>query len=479
MPVTQSIAIKKLALDTHNYRTVAQPDELSAVHSLIAVEPEWFWAVMESLIDDGYLPNENIIALQQGRKTVVKEGNRRIAAMKIIHGLVPAIDFSLPPHISEKLASLPPDWKKANSEVPCTVYSASEEAIADKIVTLTHGKGEKAGRLRWSAVARARHNRDKSNVSEPALDLLEKYLSKGKNISPSQAERWAGEFPLSVLDEAMKRLASRLGSKSASDVAKSYPRVTNRAGLEEVILDIGLRSIGFKEVRSDTFGTNYGMPPQVQSPTPGPTGGQPASGPSGKPTTGTAPGGAGAAPAGGAGGSPGPTGGQGPATPGGKNPSAHPASDPRSIAKLLRTLKPKGSGRNKLATLLAEIKALDVAATPHAFCFVLRSMFEISAKAYCADHAASGGPKAVENNGRDRELVKILKDVVQHLTANKTDTAATRALHGAITELANPESMLSVTSMNQLVHNPNYLISGSSIGPLIANVFPLLKEMNK
>ena len=473
MPTTQLVPVRKLSLDTKNYRTVAQPDEVAAIHSLIDVEPEWFWAVMESLLDDGYLPNENIIALREGRKNVVKEGNRRIAAMKIVHGIVAADEFSLPPHISEKLKSLTRAWKKANAEVPCTIYAANEAAAADRVVTLTHGKGEKAGRLRWSAVARARHNRDKSGSAEPALDLLEKYLAKGKNLSSSQAARWAGDYPLTVLEEAMKRLASRMGLKSGPEVAKAYPKLTHRSEFEELMLDIGLSNIKFKDVRSDSFGDKYGMPPPQ---TQGQTGGGSQSSSSGNSPSNSSGGGGGGADNQS---TPDTSGNNSNTTTTSRNPSAHAANDPRAVVALLKKFKPKGAGRSKLATLLDEAKKLDITDTPHAFCFVLRSMFEVSAKAYCNDHAATGGPKTVEPNGRDRELVKVLKEVVQHLSTNKTDKAMTRALHGAITELANPESVLSVTSMNQLVHNPRYVINGANVCHLFANVFPLLEEMNK
>ncbi|HMB58147.1 MAG TPA: hypothetical protein VKM35_13185 [Arenimonas sp.] len=464
--------MKKLSLDTRNYRTVAQPNEVSAIHSLIDVEPEWFWAVMESLLDDGYLPNENIIALQEGRKQVVKEGNRRIAAMKIIHGIVSADEFSLPPHISEKLASLPASWKKANANVPCTVYAANEAAAADRVVTLTHGKGEKAGRLRWSAVARARHNRDKSGSAEPALDLLEKYLDKGKNLSSTQASRWAGEYPLTVLEDAMKRLAARLGQKSGPEVAKAYPKLTNRSGFEELMLDIGLNNIKFKDVRAENFGDKYGLS-APQQPAQTSAGGQGStantnSGSAGSATGGTEPhSGTGS---GGAGSSAGTA---------KKGSNAHPSHDPRAVSVLVRKFQPKGAGRAKLATLLEELKQLDVVKTPHAFCFVLRSMFEVSAKAYCADHASAGGPKAIESNGNDRKLISVLKDVVSHLTNTRQNLAMVRELQGAIAELANPDSVLSVTSMNQLIHNPRYVISGTNVCNLFANVFPLLEEMNK
>jgi hypothetical protein len=473
VPTTQLTSVKELSLDTHNYRTVAQPDEISAIHSLIDVEPEWFWAVMESLLDDGYLPNENIIALQEGEKNVVKEGNRRIAAMKIIHGIVSADEFSLPSHISEKLASLDSGWKKANADIPCTIYAADEAAAADRVVTLTHGKGEKAGRLRWSAVARARHSKDKLDVAEPALDLLEKYLDKGKNLSTAQAARWAGDYPLTVLEEAMKRLAARLGLKSGPEVAKVYPKITNRSGFEALMLDIGLNNIKFKDVRAGSFGDKYGMPaPQAQVQSHG-TG----QGNSGSATSlgggGTASGGIGTQTVSGSGGATSAT----PTTK--KGPSAYPSNDPRAVSALLCKFKPKGAGRAKLATLLDELKNLDVMITPHAFCFVLRSMFEVSAKAYCDDHSSSGGPKAVESNGNDRKLVSVLEDVVNHLTSNKKDTSMMRALHGAITELAKPESVLSVTSMNQLVHNSRYVIDGANVCNLFANIFPLLEEMNK
>ena len=118
-----------------------------------------------------------------------------------------------------------------------------------------------------------------------------------------------------------------------------------------------------------------------------------------------------------------------------------------------------------------------------AFCFVLRSMFEISSKAYCEDHKGAGGPSATNSKG-ERKLVDILRDITDHLTNSKTDPnkkdpAMQKVLHGALTELANPNGILSVTSMNNLVHNPTFSITAPSISVLFGNVFPLLEEMNR
>ena len=86
---------------------------------------------------------------------------------------------------------------------------------------------------------------------------------------------------------------------------------------------------------------------------------------------------------------------------------------------------------------------------------------------------------AVKASGEDRALIDVLRDVVGHLTKNNTDKQMQRALHGALTELGNAASILSVTSMNQLVHNPKFSINESHVSALFGNIFPLLEEMNK
>jgi len=182
-------------------------------------------------------------------------------------------------------------WKKENSRVPCAVYGSGEATLVDKIVSLTHGKGEKAGRAKWNAVARARHNRDKASASEPGLDLLEKYLKRGKNITPQESERWGGDYPLTVLDEAIQRVAPRLGFSSAPELAANYPGVgKHRDTVEAVLHDVGGEALTFLHIRSktDDFAQlRYGIPPLPQpSQTTGAASPAGASGPAGNYCTG-------------------------------------------------------------------------------------------------------------------------------------------------------------------------------------------------
>jgi hypothetical protein len=486
MPLSEMTPVKKLKLDLTNYRTTKQEGERHAVEAIIAINPDWFWALADSLLQTGYLPTENVLVLKGNGlrpSLVVKEGNRRIAALKLIHGLIPLTGLPVPKNIVAAIESLPLSWKRSNSKVPCTIYEPEEEEIVNRIRSLTHGKGEKAGRDPWTAVARARHNRDEKGETEPALDLLEKYLECGKNHTEQQAQRWAGDFPLSVLQEALKkRLPARLGASNSPDLVSQYPDIRYRTELENIIRDVGLHQIRFETLRNKDVATEYGIPLLPSKPTssgskstPGVTGSQVvAQGTNAKPEPNGALGTAGIA--GVKGTTPDASGAAAPTSTGGKKIKAVAISDPKQVARTLKGFSPKGANREKVVSLLLEIRNLKLNYNPIAFCFLLRSMFEISAKAYCVDHKGDG--LSAVKDGNDRKLVEVLRDITKHLTNNSQDREAQKILHGAMTEIAKPEGILSVTSMNALVHNPRFSHQPSDIAILFGNIFPLLEAMN-
>lgn len=454
-PDRRSINVRDLALDLENFRTVPQKNEVEAVEAMIAVSADRFWALTESLLEDGYLPTENVIVLnlQRGKKgLVVKEGNRRVAALKLLLGYLPMKRFAPPKDLADRMRPIGKDWRDANSSVPCSVFPEEQAEKVDRIVDLAHGKGEKAGRDQWNAIARSRHNRKSNSQAEPALDLLEKYLANGRNVTGQQRARWAGDYPLSVLEEAMKRLAPVLGVASAREVATNYPKIGQRELLEVVIHDIGSKTLGFELIRdAERFAEKYGITvkpkPQAKGGSTQSKAGTQAS--AGRLSSGSTR----------------------------KGNVAYAANDPRAVRRALRGFVPRGNGREKLAQLKEEAQKLDLSNTPLAFAFVLRSMFEISAKAYCDDHKASGLTMK-KASGEDRHLVDVLRDVTRHLTKGNADKAMVKALHGAMTELGKSTGLLSVTSMNQLVHNPRFSVAPGDIAIVCGNVFPLLEAMN-
>lgn len=481
MSKNAELEVKKLSLDLKNFRTVPQKNELKAIKAMISISPDRFFAVMESIIDLGYTPTENIIIFEDNSKNIVKEGNRRVACLKIILGHYKVSEFNIPSSLEIIISKLNTNWKKENSHVPCIIFSKGEEDKADHVVSLTHGKGEKANREKWSSVATARHNRDVNRTSEPALDLLEKYLIKGNNLSNQQKNRWAGDYPLTVLHEALRNIYSRIGYTSMVDLVKAYPKIQNTPNLEDLLRDVGLEQLKFKHIRdaNSDFAINYGIAPiPVPTPTPIPITGKPLTQTATKPTQSSS-----------SSNTTNPTSKDSnptpspialtPPLPSKKTPIATPAfaiNDPRRVTAILKKFNPNGN-RDKIVTLNNELQILNIKKNPIAFCFILRSMFEISAKGYCADNSIPT-TRIAKNGSQDLSLLKILTEVTKHLTNNNSNKPVVKVLHGALTELAKPTGILSVTSMNNLVHNPSFSVAPSDICTVFGNVYPLLEYMN-
>lgn len=475
------LPVKGLSIDLRNYRIVPQPNEDAAVHALISLDPEYFWALMESLLADQWLGTENILIWKKkvGKKTesIVKEGNRRIGALKIILGILPTETFGLPEHLEAKIKSLSKDWKSAVSSVQCLVFEMEDLPKVQRLVELAHAKGEKAGRLNWNSVGRARCNRDEKGLPEPALDLLENYLSVGRNLNADQRERWGGQYPLTVLAEAIRRLIPSVKAKNTDEVVKFYtsqPKL--RKPYESLLYAIGTDVVGFPGLRSPVldFAFAYGFPnpsttalnaSSTSNPTSAKTGSNPtSSSPAAQGTSGSS---TAAAAAG--------------APPVKPSPVALATTDPRAVMRTLKMFTPRGAGREKVKTLLDEVRTLKLDKQAHAFCFLLRSMFEISAKCYCDDHKAVGGPSYASASGDDRRLVDILNDVCAHMVGSgkAVNRQLQKDLQGAKTELGNSNGVLSVTSMNQLIHNKKFSVDQHHIATVFHNVFPLLIEMNR
>ncbi|CAN5681245.1 hypothetical protein BH10PSE18_BH10PSE18_40720 [soil metagenome] len=494
MPKTTALQVKNLEIDLENFRTIPQKNETEAIKAMISISPDYFWGLMESLLDDGYLPTENIIILEAGGRFHVKEGNRRIASLKIILGLIDNPEFNLPQKIIERIKGLESEWKKQNSSVSCAIYKESETDTVDRIVTHTHGKGQKAGRDDWEAVARARHNKIKNGASEPSLDLLEKYLEHGKNLTQEQKSRWAGRYNLSVLDEAIKKVAARFSVSSSPELAKTYPQIPHKMVLDQIIHAIGMESLTFPAIRDSVdFALRYGLPPLTslsgQDPSAsstesaGSNSKSASDSNSGNTGTGTNNEATSTVPGGTTDGSPAakPTGSASvAASTATAKTTATATHDERSVKKLLRRLKIFGPNRSKIETLRKEAIKLKLKDNPIAFCFLLRSLFETSAKAYCQDHASEpNAPTATKTDGNDKQLAEILREILNHLTQNKSDRQMLKLLHGPATEIQRQDGILSITSMNQLVHNPSFTIAYADIPTLFSNVFPLLEQMNK
>jgi hypothetical protein len=101
-------------------------------------------------------------------------------------------------------------------------------------------------------------------------------------------------------------------------------------------------------------------------------------------------------------------------------------------------------------------------------------MFELSVKAYAKDHK-SANIKLMDGSS-ERPLRKLLGDIANHLMQGNPEVQ--KAIKPAFVELSNSKGILSVDSLNQLVHHPHHSITTPELCVVFHRVFPLLQAMN-
>lgn len=463
MPQIQSLCVADLTLDLRNYRVPPAVNEVGSVNALIAIKPHYFWDLTRSLLAEGYDGLENILVLEDGGDKIVREGNRRIGAMKIIHGLLPRSKFDLPDDIEDAISSLKPTWKTENERVPCVIYDKADAALVDEKVQRTHGRGETAGRLKWESVALARYERDVEKRPHPALKLLETYLEQATKISEDQRKEWGGVFPLTVLREAMQKVAIRYKLSSAADL---LTEMESRPGLAKIlgriVYDVGTEELETRHVRLATWGGEYGLPPAPTSTTPTTT--PPTVTPS-TTTQATTP----AA-----------------TTPGATPPAATrgprktlPLSNPRSVKRELNRFAPTGKASSKVVDLLFEMKKLQIGKTPICFGLLLRSMFDVSVTAYFTKHRLPTFRVTPKGDRKEKSLGELLVEASKHLQAATTDRGIIGDLRTAQAEINAPHGLLTIPTMNGLVHSGTAIVTEAQAVAGFHKIFPLLVHLNK
>lgn len=139
--------------------------------------------VVESIAANGYIDIEPIIARKTGKRWRVLEGNRRLAAIRILQNPSLAKGTGInPPKIS-------PEHRKSLEEV--TVYAVSNPDQAREYIGFKHINGPH----KWDALAKARfaadwYKNEKSRTGSGGFLLLCRYFE-----SVFRDDRWRGSIP--------------------------------------------------------------------------------------------------------------------------------------------------------------------------------------------------------------------------------------------------------------------------------------------
>lgn len=177
----QQIPIDMLLLDKDNYRLDGATDQHSVLANLIDDQGEKLIKLAEHILFNGTSPMENFLVRSvddSSGRYIVQEGNRRLAALKILHCPDLLDNTPLARKKSFLIQKIEQSAHSPEEEVNCVIIEDPDEA--SKWIGLKHtGENDGVGVVGWNTNAKSRFDEDqgKSNYNAQAR-VLRSFLEK-------------------------------------------------------------------------------------------------------------------------------------------------------------------------------------------------------------------------------------------------------------------------------------------------------------
>uniref|UniRef100_UPI002620FC50 ParB N-terminal domain-containing protein n=1 Tax=uncultured Aquimonas sp. TaxID=385483 RepID=UPI002620FC50 len=241
MQITQ-IPVANLTLDSLNPRLpehLINASEAEIIRHLR--DGEALSELAQSFADNGYFETDPLVVVNEGDRKVVVEGNRRLATLKIILGLLPELD-----DVQFSTVEFPPDTAEKLSSVPCFVAANREEVT--KFIGFRH-----IGGLRlWPPEAKARF----------VFQAVEREVSQGtsadvfKEVGRQTGSNAQGVRNLYVAIYLLKHAREEWGIDVSSLQSDRFGVWQRALSSQEIKEFIGLRSArDYTEVRHAVHST--------------------------------------------------------------------------------------------------------------------------------------------------------------------------------------------------------------------------------
>jgi hypothetical protein len=228
-PQSAEIEVKNLDFDKKNPRfpkAVAEGPEDALIEKF--ARDERLQEIIDSIATRGYFPGEPLLVVSSGRRFTVIEGNRRLAALKLLNGLAKV------PKNRSALAEAVDTASVVPTNVPCLVFSSEDEIV--RYLGFRHITGIKA----WGALQKARYIErllDNNFPDEKDYDRKLKALAKETGSKPAYLGQTLAA--LALYNKASAKQFYQLEIDEASfdfsilSTALSYSSVVEWVGLQD------------------------------------------------------------------------------------------------------------------------------------------------------------------------------------------------------------------------------------------------------
>jgi len=264
MAKIESIPLDNLLIDTDNPRLEGSLQDQRAAICAVAVNQGPKLAMLaKDIVEHGLNPSDSLVVTrfeEDSRYFVVLEGNRRIAALKILEDLG-LISGAVDDAIVSRFRKLSTQYKDSVKEMQCVIVS--DRADATHWIELRHtGENDGAGIVRWGGKETARF-RQRSGQKEPHLQVLD-FLEERGDVSRETCQG----VPVTSLKRLLTNpyVRTKLGIDLRSGVVVTRVENDNEVakGLKRVVEDLASRDVRVKDIytRDDRIKYIDSVPPE-------------------------------------------------------------------------------------------------------------------------------------------------------------------------------------------------------------------------
>jgi hypothetical protein len=401
-----ALTVDDLLLDVNNPRLAKTiTSQREALEEIVREQGDKLAKLAEDIVENGLDPGQAwyVILQEKDQKYIVLEGNRRLAALKILNN--PSLLDSL--NVTKKFKA---QFKKASNsnakieKVTCVPF-ANREAAKPWIEKLHTGENEGRGRVTWSGEQKARFRGDSVD-----LKILDKFRP---------AESNSGVFPITTLRRIIENPKVREELKLDAD--GNVTGSENIEALKKIVEEVDSKKIKVDDVKTAEKQIAYvqrikrtlTLEEEIQPDNPALASQQRVSSPL--------------------------------AT---KNPRIR-TIDHNNRKTLIPTdcrLNFDGSS-TKVQAVFKELKRMPLEDYPMAISVMLRIFLELSIDRYCEEN---GVP--TQSNGHNRGLNEKTKDCIDRIIKNgMAEDTALKSVRDALDQANSP---LFVKKLHDYVHNP-------------------------
>jgi len=418
----KNLKIEDLLLDNENPRISRAGGQKDALQKIIEDQDVKLVALAESIVEDGGLnPMDRLLVMKSPdmkSKYIVLEGNRRFAAIKILHNPAVLTGLEVRAAIQKKFEDLAAGFDRATVE-PIDCYEVASRVEGATWIHQRHtGENDGRGIVNWSSVASRRFT-----GRDPALQALDFVMTHG-GLAEDEKKSIEARFPITTLDRLLSTPAVRakLGLEiedqklrtklPADEVMKPLRRIVRDLASKTVVVT-GLKKVGqqvdyisklkqdlpdlSKESKNPKLVDTFGVQDFKIAPT------------------------------------------------------SKPKAKPRRPKR--KALIPKDCRLNvtnaKIEEISAELQALPLADYPHAISVLFRVFLETSVDEYLT---RSGIAVIVKTAGgdRDKSLSKKVEEATKHMIVSGTPK---KHLDGILRAVSQKDNPLNADTLNGYVHN--------------------------